>query len=850
MSEGAVDDLVARAERALADVGRDPNTALAEADAVVAAIPRPLAPEQVRAVVTAHRAAGLALRELSEIEEAEARLRRAVRLADNRRLPDVAAEARMTLAFTLMERGRMLAALRAVDAGLQHVNGLQEARLLTTRALVLQRSGRSADAAVEYEQALPTLRRYDDRVWEARLLNNRSMLAAMSGRTADAVDDLHDARNSYLADGKATDAADCLFNIGYVFGMSGDVTRALEYFDAAETEWADLERPECWAGRAEVMLRAGLAADAVSCARRSIAGLSQRGWHGLEVEARLMLALTLLSVSPPAPDEAEEELAAVRALLVHQVRPEWRALADYATTKAALARPGAAASATTAAAVAEVLAAAGWRSYAADIRLAAARALLAAGDGESARAALMPLALATRTRELDVRGRAWLARALLVDIDHDGPHGHTGSQLAYLRRAWGAIDEHRRTVGGTELRAGAAAHASAAVDLALAKAVALGSPATVFDWCERGRAAVLRFPPAHPPDDAGLAGALARLRWAENAHDQSRLSGDADAAAGAMRYQAEREVIRLARQRPSSPFWHHVVTADDIAAESMGNTFLMFFQHEDRFRSVTVMDGSTHLHDLAAVDEVNRRISAQVFELRRAATDFGASWASRGSSFLRASTALDDLLLKPTAELRGDRPLVVCPVGALARVAWSTLPSCRGRAVSVIPSASVWHAARRSPATDGPVVAAHGPGLPEASAELDDVLEAHGGGVLLRGGDATVSRVLEACGVASVLHLAAHGRLRRDNPLFSSLTLSDGQLTGHDLETCNRVPPTVVLSACDSGRGSTIVAEETLGLAWTLLSLGSRSVVAPLSPVPDTESREVMREFHARLGLS
>ena len=146
------------------------------------------------------------------------------------------------------------------------------------------------------------------------------------------------------------------------------------------------------------------------------------------------------------------------------------------------------------------------------------------------------------------------------------------------------------------------------------------------------------------------------------------------------------------------------------------------------------------------------------------------------------------------------------------------------------------------------MVAVAGPGLPGAEAEVCSVAALHEGAVALVGERATVGAVLEATSGASLLHLAAHGRLRTDNPLFSALELVDGPLTAYDLESLPHAPATVVLSACSSGAGHATVGEETLGLAWTLLGLGSASVVAPLLPVPDEATRAVMVALHRHLA--
>jgi CHAT domain-containing protein len=146
------------------------------------------------------------------------------------------------------------------------------------------------------------------------------------------------------------------------------------------------------------------------------------------------------------------------------------------------------------------------------------------------------------------------------------------------------------------------------------------------------------------------------------------------------------------------------------------------------------------------------------------------------------------------------------------------------------------------------VLAVAGPGLAGAADEVSSISALHPSVTTLTGSAATVGAVLAAAPDAGLLHVAAHGRLRTDNPLFSSLVLADGPLTGYDLESLESVPHTVILSACSSGAGHATVAEETLGLSWTLMGLGATSVVAPLLPVPDTATRDLMVGLHRRMA--
>jgi len=128
-----------------------------------------------------------------------------------------------------------------------------------------------------------------------------------------------------------------------------------------------------------------------------------------------------------------------------------------------------------------------------------------------------------------------------------------------------------------------------------------------------------------------------------------------------------------------------------------------------------------------------------------------------------------------------------------------------------------------------------------------DVLDG-GAPIVLEGGAATASAVLEAIDGARLAHLAAHGTFRADGPLFSSLHLADGPLTVYDLERLRRAPYRLVLSSCDSAQMAAVGADELLGLATALLHLGTAGIVASVVPVNDETAVPVMVRLHA--GLS
>ena len=199
--------------------------------------------------------------------------------------------------------------------------------------------------------------------------------------------------------------------------------------------------------------------------------------------------------------------------------------------------------------------------------------------------------------------------------------------------------------------------------------------------------------------------------------------------------------------------------------------------------------------------------------------------------------------------LAQERPLIVVPTGSLHALPWSALPACRGRSVTVAPSIRCWlrgAADLRDGAERDRHVWVAGPGLQHAEREVR-VLHDIAGGTLLTGGSATTERVTSTLDGAAVVHIAAHGRFRGDQPLLSCLDLADGPLYGYDLDRLRHGPTTVVLSACEVGQSAISGCDQLSGLAAALLGRGTATVIASVIPVPDDRTAAVMVSLHAAL---
>jgi hypothetical protein len=229
------------------------------------------------------------------------------------------------------------------------------------------------------------------------------------------------------------------------------------------------------------------------------------------------------------------------------------------------------------------------------------------------------------------------------------------------------------------------------------------------------------------------------------------------------------------------------------------------------------------------------------FQLRRVGRGGRVDLAEVGMRFERA--VLGDVVGQIT-----DAPVVIVPPSRMHASPWGIAPSLLAHPFTVAPSAAMWLRARRiAQPSDQRIVLVAGPGLGTEGAEVHAVAARRPDALLLQRDRARTEPVIAAIDGASLAHIAAHGKLRVDNPMFSELRLHDGPLTVYDFERLKRAPYRLVLSACDSGRVAAVGTDELLGLATTLLGMGSAGVVSSITVVNDAATVPVMESIHTSL---
>jgi hypothetical protein len=308
----------------------------------------------------------------------------------------------------------------------------------------------------------------------------------------------------------------------------------------------------------------------------------------------------------------------------------------------------------------------------------------------------------------------------------------------------------------------------------------------------------------------------------------------------------ERRVRERSRHRPGAgAAVSRPVTIAELSGTLDDAALVEYVHDRGRLSALVVVEGSAVLVPLGPADDLPGLRDRLVFALARMATGRGETSALR-RLLVDAADRLHRILLAPLGRHVHDQPLVVVPSGPVQSLPWGALPACRGREVTVAPSATVWHAGSQARPASGRVVAVAGPGLDGARAEVEAVAELYRTEPVV-GSAAAVAPVLRLLGGADVAHVAAHGRLHPEHPLLSSLLLADGPLTGYDLERLDPVPGLTVLAGCDTGTHTVHAGDELLGLTVALLARGAQQVVASVVPVGDAETAPFMTAMHREL---
>lgn len=816
----------------------DPGEARARAEQVLGDRPPALHAS------VAHQVIGIWQRDFGDLRLALTHLRRARTWAARADSAEREADVLATLGVALVHAGRTRQGMDALGRGVERGSGHTRARVLFRRAYSWWVLGHHKEALEDVRRAIPVLRQAGDVIWTARALTLRATVHLALGSVERAVADFTAAEALWDTTGQEHDKADAVESRGLAAFRAGDVPAALRLLDEAEERYAKLGTPTFMLNirRCEVLMAAGLAAEALAEADAAVRALDGIGGQSTR-KAELLLAAARAARLAGEPQTAIARAALAVRLFAGQRRTWWEAHARLVLIGARHAAGHVSGRLVAdAAAVAGRLAALG-APAAPEASLLAGRIALDLGRTAEAE---RHLALAARSRHGGqplARLTGWSAQALRARAA-----GSPRGVLEACRRGLDVLDDHRMTLGASELRARATAQGAELAALAQRASLVSGGPRRLLVWSERWRATALSAPPTRPPADRALLSGMTAYREIAARAEEARMEGRTVPA-------LEREQRRLEREIRSRTLHMRGEAPDD------GDRF-------DVGRLLARLGDDTSLVELAVLDGRVQVLLCGRGRVRRfeagllAAAETEAEHVQAGLRRLAhpgararlpvveaAGRRLEELLLGPAAAQLGDGTVVIVPPGRLHRVPWALLPSLRERVVSVSPSASSWLRARETaPPPGGRQVLVRGPGLATGGAEVPELAARYRGATVLEYEEATVPRVLRELDGAGLAHIAAHGAFRADGPMFSSLRMADGPLIVHDFERLDRSPYRIILSCCDTARFASVGADELLGLVTALLPLGTAGVVACSSPVNDAAVVPLMGALHRGLG--
>jgi tetratricopeptide (TPR) repeat protein len=835
----------ALAARALDLVGSDPAAAVTTAKSALV-FERSSRSAAVR--TTAYRALGLAAQERGDLSRARDLLRRATRSASAAGDLTSAAEARMSLSFVLIGLGLTRQALKQAALAADVLEGLPRWRLEAQRALVLQRCGRLAEAWSLYAEVIPELQRAGDQAWEAKARCNRGLLNMLRGQTKDAETDLIAARDLHHSVGRSLDAAIVVWNLGCLARDRGDFVSALEKFDESDTvcDKYHHNRGLRLMDRAALMLSVGVCDEA-----RELAEAARREFTAMRQMIELAESEILLAQIDLADHDFPNAIShsqAARRLARGQRRPAWALRAKYlellAISSSSVSVRGACQRAER---VASDLQKAHWEEAAVEARLVAAQ--LALNQGLTRRAStIMGEARSGlgRNSAPGVVVRKWYVEARICEQRGE----YVGATRA-VRSGLNVLARHRAGLGASDVQAHIPVLGEDLARVGLRLALRGGQAATVLREIERWRGQDLRSRPVRPPRDSEMLVAVGNLRRATS----DLRSSDLDAVRGRRLRSSvatfEREVLRLSR-RTRNPGWRPAPPPPKVGALKAvlaDRVFVEFIVIEGELVAV-VLPGDDigprgpGLYRLGPIAPAADSLAFLQFALFRMAPGVGSERTLRAamSGALESARRLDSLLLSPLRSQLGDAPLVIAPTESLHAVPWGVLPTSSRVPVHVVRSGGAWLAATAHhdrASSSAARVFITGPDVRPAPrpSTVDDSTWA-------AGARATVPRALQMMEGSAVAHIAAHGLFRESNPLFSSLRLSNGDLTIYDLEGLGEPPKCVVLAACHSASSKVLPGNQLLGFTHALLAQGSAGVIATSLPTPDLDTEKLMAALH------
>jgi CHAT domain-containing protein len=775
---------------------------------------------------------------------------------------------------------------RARDVLIQHGEILRAGGLDLNTAVVCRELGRYERALFLYDRAQATY----ESLGESALMRtawaqaNKANVLALLGDFRLALEGHEVARATFARRGDAVAVLRQNQNIAYVYAGLGDYSSALrlltDAFDTAERAGLEANSVEIALNLVECYLSLNRLTESLDLARETIERSERCGTPTEAAKARIVCAESLARLGDVEPalvllEEAVKTLAS--SGLTYEI-----GMVALQRAKLHLANADWASAVREADAAYSVFSERGLIVRQAQADLIRARAALGLGDARRATRLALGALHITYEREtpwLAHQSHHVLGRAAELAGDVDGA-------LDSYREAISSIEQVQSRVAG-ELRTNFLDDKLAVYHDAIDLSLRLGRSGLAFEYLERAKSrALVDYLVANPEvrlrarqsSDQGLVDELTRLRQEHNwycgrlyGHGMDASTDTSPVEASVVEAAIRDREKRIARIQERLALQSHdlagvvaPLTAEMLRPPLLDKTTLLLEYYFREDGSAVFVRASNELHAVP-LTTTPRQIQALLrrWQLSLDATARALAAGVSPSGLQRNSVgtlaALYQALIEPVAPcLEGCTRLVVIPHGPTHAVPWHALFDGERHflerlEVVACPSSSLLRlctSRRPQPARDpgSALVVAFSDGgrLPQVVEEARTVAQLFPGERYLEG-DATEAHIVAAAARHGIIHLAAHGEARLDNPAFAHLQLADGQLTTGEVFNLNLDGALVTLSACETGRSVVTGGDELIGLARGFLFAGASTLVQSLWRVEDGSTARLMERFYRAL---
>ena len=318
---------------------------------------------------------------------------------------------------------------------------------------------------------------------------------------------------------------------------------------------------------------------------------------------------------------------------------------------------------------------------------------------------------------------------------------------------------------------------------------------------------------------------------------------------------AERDPISVRLRRGAPP-----KRADVQAALTSSETLIEYFFADDELITFVVTRDDLHVHRRAVtrdyLQEVLRRMSFQLNHphLYTHYNEAMVKAAERSAS--QVLEELSQLLIDPIRPLLQTTRVVVIPHGDLNGVPFHALgpaskPLLLDHEVVQAPSASIYLHCKQERGDHTRTALLMGVPdevAPDIRREVEALRSFVPNHRCFIGKTATADALRRYGRRARVIHIAAHARFDRNDPMESGVKLGDGWLTIPKIAQLRLRPELLVLAGCATGQVSVTEGGELFGLVRGFLQAGASGMVTSLWPVPDKETTGFMQVFHRALA--